>query len=219
MLLLPNFQRTFRLLAPCQTFDSPSDFFDRVAKVWAFIISTKFFCYFSKIFSSLSEPEDLKNCCFFEAGCKVTTSYHFNQIFLSDFEDFFLLIFTRTFEELFAFFRSGRQRYEEYFYQQIFLFISFNSYPHFYSLSACHLQRTCPFCHSLYPHFLSSLPPFTGVSVSNRVAKIESSTSLPNNFRYFFLLFPETRYQQRFHGQKKLLRLATRRPWFILHRY
>ena len=127
MLLLPNFQRTFGPWHLARLCVCRPDFFDRVAKVWAFIISTKFFCYFSKIFSPLSEPEDLKNCCFFEAGCKVTTSYHFNQIFLSDFEDFFLLILTETFEELFAFFKSGRQRYEEYFYQQIFLFIFFHS--------------------------------------------------------------------------------------------
>lgn len=147
----------------------------------------------------MSEPEDLKNCRFFEAGCKVTTSYHFIQIFRSDFEEFFLLIFTRTFEELFAFFRSGRQRYEEYFYQQIF---SFTRYSHFYSLSICHLQRTCPFCHCFYPLFLSPLAPFTGASVSNRVAKIDSSTSLPNIFRSFFLPFSETRCQQGFHCQK-----------------
>ena len=141
----------------------------------------------------------MKNCRFFEAGCKVTTSYHFIQIFRSDFEEFFLLIFTRTFEELFAFFRSGRQRYEEYYYQQIF---SFTRYSHFYSLSICHLQRTCPFCHSLYPLFLSPLPPFTGVSVSNRVAKIDSSTSLPNIFISFFPSFSKTRCQQGFHSQK-----------------
>jgi len=29
----------------------------------------------------LSEPEDLKNCRFFEAGCKVTTFYHFTKFF------------------------------------------------------------------------------------------------------------------------------------------
>ena len=128
MLLLPNFQRTFRLPGPRQTLCLPPDFFDRVAKVRAFIISTKFFCYFSEVFFSLISltfPSEtgqilLKNCRFFRSGLQSYNLYHFYQIFLPFFEVFFLRPLTRIFEELIAFFRSGRQRYEEYFYQQIF---------------------------------------------------------------------------------------------------
>ena len=141
----------------------------------------------------------MKNCRFFEAGCKVTTSYHFIQIFRSDFEDFFILTLTRTFEELFAFFEADGKDTRSIFITKFFLSLVIHIST---LLSACHLQRTYPICHSLYSLFLSPLSRFTGVSVSNRVAKIDSSTSLPNIFISFFLPFSETRYQRTFHSKK-----------------
>jgi hypothetical protein len=71
---------------------SPPDFFDRVAKVQAFIISTKFFCYFFEVFSFEFQPDDLKNCRFFEAGCKVTTFIISTKFFCRISEDFFFLL-------------------------------------------------------------------------------------------------------------------------------
>ena len=142
-------------------------FFDRVAKVRAFIISTKFFCYFSKIFSFLTcqihYQKIWRTVAFFEAGCKARKLYLFNQIFLLLSEDFFLRFSTRIFEELIAFFKSGRQRYEEYFYQQIFsLFFSHTLSTSIHSSSPYllyRLQRTNPLCNLCFDCFFSSSTP------------------------------------------------------------
>jgi hypothetical protein len=84
----------------------------------------------------LSEPDDLKNCRFFEAGCKVTTSYQFNQIFRVDFEDLFLLVLTRIFEELFAFLRADGKDTGSIFISKLFLSLVIH-------ISTLHLLAIC----------------------------------------------------------------------------
>jgi len=80
----------------------------------------------------LSEPEDLKNCRFFEAGCKVTTSKHFNQIFLSDFEEFFLLILPELLKNYSLFLRADGKDTRSIFISKFFLSLSSTRYSHFH---------------------------------------------------------------------------------------
>ena len=180
MLLLPNFQRTLGFFA--------IRFFRSGCKGRSLYNFNQIFLLFFEVFFFVVRTRRFEELSLFWSGLQSYNLLTFQPNFSVRFRRFFSSYFTRTFEELFAFFRSGRQRYEEYSYQQIF---SFTRYSHFYSLSICHLQRTFPICHSLYPLFLSPLTPFTGVSVSNRVAKINSSPSLPNIFKPFFALLFE----------------------------
>jgi len=66
VLLLPNFQRTFRRFQP--------PVFKRAAKKQPFYISTKFFWYFIEAFYLVSNPDYLKNYLknypVFQAECK-----------------------------------------------------------------------------------------------------------------------------------------------------
>ena len=71
---------------------------------------------------------------FFRSGCKGTSLYNFNQIFLLFFRSFFFRISTRWFEEL-SLFWSGLQSYNLYHFYQIFL-------PNFWRFFLLTLTRT-----------------------------------------------------------------------------
>lgn len=117
-----------------------------MAKVWAFIISSKFFCDLSKICFSETNLLSGEELPFFERVAKVVTFTHSTKFF----GGFFSSIRNLLFEELTAFFRADGKDTVSIFIGKVFLSLVINiSLPLFNYSCTCRVQRTGPFCQRL----------------------------------------------------------------------
>ena len=143
-------------------------FLNRVAKLGSFTYSTKFFCYFLKIFPFVFLPE--------------------------------------FFEELIAFLKADGKDTRSIFISKFFLCFSLTRYQHQFThlLLICYTvcKELIRFVTCALTAFLFFYTRFCEVFVSNRVAKINSSKSLPNISGSFFACLLETPCRQGFQLEK-----------------
>ena len=164
------------------------------------------FLLFFEDFFSVVRTRRFEELLLFWSGLQSYNLYHFYQIFLPIFEDFFLRSLTRFLKNYSLFLEADGKDTRSIFISKFFLCFSLTLYQHHYSLYSSSAIPSAKNLSDLLTYIVSSFSllttSFFEVSVSNRVAKIDSSASLPNIFVSFFETRREMQYQQGFQKKK-----------------